>query len=148
MKKLLIVAFLAIICSACTDYAVSTDIEYKNNSSYDIQFLTMSTYINSDNNNVYFVEEPIVTLSKGSTYTFSASDMGTKKGYLSFYFAQIHNAIHYIQIGDKVKVAYSGRYSDENNYELLSEKERYRKYTYTFTDADYQFALENGTLLE
>ena len=36
----------------------------------------------------------------------------------------------------------------EDLYELVSKKDRYRKYTYTFTDADYQFALENGTMLK
>ena len=52
MKKLLIVAFLAIICSACTDYVAWTDIEYKNNSSYDIHFLSASILSNPDMQNI------------------------------------------------------------------------------------------------
>ena len=39
-------------------------------------------------------------------------------------------------------------YGNETIYEIAVEQKRYRKYTYTFTDADYQFALENGTKLE
>ena len=138
---------LKIISSLHKDSQLQSKIENRSTHSFIIRVTGALEYNFGDQTFIAKAGE-VMFIPKGSTYTFSASDMGTKKGYLSFYFVQIHNAIHYIQIGDKVKVAYSGRYSDENNYELISEKERYRKYTYTFTDADYQFALEHGTPVE
>ena len=53
-----------------------------------------------------------------------------------------------IQFGDIVKIPFADKYADENIYELTSTKNRRRKYSYTFTDADYQFAIEHGTPIE
>ena len=64
MKKLLIVAFLAIICSACTDYVAWTDIEYKNNSSYDIHFLSASILSNPDMQNIIKTEKNYSDITK------------------------------------------------------------------------------------
>ena len=148
MKKLLIVAFLAIICTACTDYVAWTDIEYKNNSSYDIHFLSASILSNPDMQNIIKTEKIIATLPSGSSCIFSTSGTSPRKGFVSIDSVTSDNAIALIQFGDIVKIYFREKYDMEDLYELVSKKDRYRKYTYTFTDADYQFALENGTVVK
>ncbi|MBR5807925.1 MAG: hypothetical protein IKY24_04815, partial [Alistipes sp.] len=57
--------------------------------------------------------------------------------------------IVFIQFDETRKVrTTTERYATEANFEVVYQKRKSAKYTYTFTDADYQFALENGTPLE
>lgn len=149
MKKIFATLLCLMLCSCMTDYVGTSEIEYKNNSSYDIQVLTVNQSLSADKQDIIETEDVLVTIPKGETYTLRSSEHVSKDGYVSWYTILVLNRIAYIQFGESVKIDFSGsKYGDETTYNLASEKQRYRKYTYTFTDADYQFALENGTQLE
>ena len=52
---------------------------------------------------------------------------------------------------DYTKVAnvqYNIAYSNNYEFQIVDKEKFHRKYTYTFTDADYQYALENEQKLE
>lgn len=149
MKKLISI-LAGLLCVACmTDYGLTTEVEYKNNSSHDILFLSVRQSLSADQQTIIETEEVIATLPKDETYTFHASDTGSKDGYVPFYHIAVANRIAWIQFGDSKKIGFpDSKYGSETIYEIAVEQKRYRKYIYTFTDADYQFALENGTKLE
>ncbi len=148
MRKIIII-IVGIICTACTtDYIAYTEVEYKNNSAQDIQFLSILNLLNPDTQNIVVTEKTIATLPSGSSFTFSTSGMSHRKGFISINSVTSDNGIALIQFGDIVKISFADKYADENIYELTSTKNRRRKYSYTFTDADYQFALEHGTPIE
>ena len=57
--------------------------------------------------------------------------------------------IYWIQFDNDVKLRlWDYKYFDESIYEVVSKKKGARSLRYAFTDDDYQYALENGTVLE
>ena len=144
MRKIftiLAVAMLAV--TSCNnyivDYAGDVYIIFANNSSHNIEI------IREDTNAVHLEQElpKNIKLAPGEDIS-----LDTRTAYVYPYFTTI--------IFDEcVKMIFSKEDNSSHNImkrgnyeEDYSSKTHTTRYVYTFTDADYQYALENGTPLE
>ena len=143
MKRLLILLSWVAIISGCDryviyDYDISLSIVFQNNSSYDIT-ITRTDF--STDSWIRVLPETIVLPPKENYKLKVLSDA-------------LCRVFGKATFGDDLVVNYSD-YPDSSynitkakNYIHSNQGKSYHFYTYTFTDADYQFALENGTKLE
>ena len=140
IKKLLIATIAVIGITACSpdsvDHNISTALCFCNESSHRI-VLTVDNPIRTSNESLEIVLNP--------TSEYNSTKFGLRE------IAKGCSAI----FDDKVQIDYSTVSMDSKhnlmvqfNYEDTSDEQYHICYTYTFTDADYQFALENGTMLE
>lgn len=129
-----------------TDYSATSIIEYTNESSHDIQ-LTGPVY-DKDSKKVVDVKYSlpvggveVVELSS----SIDISKANKDKDHFDPVSVWNDNRVRNVCFDNSIVVTIEqfGGF-DKSSYEYI-KKSRYR---YTFTDADYQFALENGTPLE
>lgn len=140
MKKFLANLALLPMFVACSpdsvDHNISTALCFCNESSHKI-VLTVDNPIQTSNESLEIVLNP--------TSEYNSTKFGLRE------IAKGCSAI----FDDKVQIDYSTVSMDSKhnlmvqfNYEDTSDEQYHICYTYTFTDADYQFALENGTMLK
>ena len=140
MKKFLANLALLPMFVACSpdsvDHNISTALCFCNESSHKI-VLTVDNPIQTSNESLEIVLNP--------TSEYNSTKFGLRE------IAKGCSAI----FDDKVQIDYSTVSMDSKhnlmvqfNYEDTSDEQYDICYTYTFTDADYQFALENGTMLK
>ena len=149
MKKFVKLSVIALFFSSCLGNSItSTSVQLHNNSSYDIYLLT--EVYSKNNDNVYKVDYPVkYELLKGDTLTLHAFDMMTTQVYSVWLVERIAS----LQFGEAIRIS-PGKMEllEDSEYEILRDEKKGKRYTrifgYTFTDADYQFALEHGTLVE
>ena len=141
--KALMVLFSAFVVTSCNnyivDYAGDVYIIFVNNSSHNIEI------IREDTNAVHLEQElpKNIKLAPGEDIS-----LDTRTAYVYPYFTTI--------IFDEcVKMIFSKEDNSSHNImkrgnyeEDYSSKTHTTRYVYTFTDDDYQYALENGTPLE
>ena len=141
--KALMVLFSAFVVTSCNnyivDYAGDVYIIFVNNSSHNIEI------IREDTNAVHLEQElpKNIKLAPGEDIS-----LDTRTAYVYPYFTTI--------IFDEcVKMIFSKEDNSSHNImkrgnykEDYSSKTHTTRYVYTFIDADYQYALENGTPLE
>ena len=141
--KALMVIFSAFVVTSCNnyivDYAGDVYIIFVNNSSHNIEI------IREDTNAVHLEQElpKNIKLAPGEDIS-----LDTRTAYVYPYFTTI--------IFDEcVKMIFSKEDNSSHNImkrgnyeEDYSSKTHTTRYVYTFTDDDYQYALENGTPLE
>ena len=134
-KFLLIAGLIFCFTSCMNDSHASITVEYVNESSHTIYIgIGFGSY------------ETIKTLNYGKSHIIH--DYYRSEEYP---FEDIANAsnIYWIQFDNDVKLRlWDYKYFDESIYEVVSKKKGARSLRYAFTDADYQYALENGTVLE
>ena len=143
MKRLLILVSWVVIISGCDRYAcvhhdMNLYLVFQNNSSYDITIsrTDLSTYS-------WIKELPEnIEIPAKESYELKV---------LSDYLCKVFGKVTF---GDNLVVDYSD-YPDNSynitkvkNYAHSAKDSYWHFYTYTFTDADYQYALENGQKLE
>ncbi|MBQ6870559.1 MAG: hypothetical protein IJO90_01925 [Alistipes sp.] len=146
MKKLISI-LAGLLCVACmTDYSGVSILEYQNNSSHDIQF-TGRVYEKESKKIVdvkYSLPKSDVKLLELSA-NFTTSKNSKEVSNFAPYLVWNANDVVNICFDNSVVIPLSQtKCNDKFSCEYI-ENSRYR---YTFTDADYQFALENGTKLE
>ena len=147
MKNGLIILFFTLLFTSCTDYVTSVSIEFKNDSSHEITFVQVYNKTIENDVVTQYGREDKYTLNVGETLTLHKSDMGSEK--LSVLALWMQESISSLQYGDKVEIELSDtKLLEDSTCEKVVSKKRVQKYSYTFTDADYQFALENGTKVE
>ena len=140
MKQFLSILALLFCITACSpdsvDHNISTALCFCNESSHRI-VLTVDNPIQTNNESLEIVLNP--------TSEYNSTKFGLRE------IAKGCSAI----FDDKVQIDYSTVSMDSKhnlmvqfNYEDTSDEQYDICYTYTFTDADYQFALENGTMLK
>ena len=140
MKKFLANLALLPMFVACSpdsvDHNISTALCFCNESSHKI-VLTVDNPIQTSNESLEIVLNP--------TSEYNSTKFGLRE------IAKGCSAI----FDDKVQIDYSTVSMDSKhnlmvqfNYEDTSDEQYHICYTYTFTDADYQFALEHGTPVE
>ena len=141
--KALMVLFSAFVVTSCNnyivDYAGDVYIIFVNNSSHNIEIIREDT-------NALHLEQELpknIKLAPGEDIS-----LDTRTAYVYPYFTTI--------IFDEcVKMIFSKEDNSSHNImkrgnykEDYSSKTHTTRYVYTMTDADYQYALENGTPLE
>lgn len=137
MKKCAILLMCALLSSCMTDYATIVNVEYKNESSHTIYFTQPSQGVQ-------------FTIPQNELITLSFYQEVSKKGFdpdsFEPYIAWNENLISHIRYDHTVEIALSAtNYCwDGASYEYLGND----KFRLVLTDADYQFALENGTVVE
>ena len=135
---ILLVAIFAVSCISDKEGGVS--VKFKNESSYEISLLRVYQDVNGSN-----VIEDYRTkiINKGEEYLLGVH---THQG-----FALPINAlwyeVNYVGFANEVMVSLPVLFKDESMLELIESSKCYNSYSYTFTDADYQYALENGEKL-
>ena len=140
MKQFLAILALLPMFVACSpdsvDHNISTALCFCNESSHKI-VLTVDNPIQTSNESLEIVLNP--------TSEYNSTKFGLRE------IAKGCSAI----FDDKVQIDYSTVSMDSKhnlmvqfNYEDTSDEQYHICYTYTFTDADYQFALEYGTMLK
>lgn len=135
-KLIVIIASILLLCG-CSGTGTSVAIEFTNNSSHSIAL--------TDRYGCYTGG----TLPPGKTKYLSAYNEDSKQYSPNVADFWLMSNIVFIQFDETRKVrTTTERYATEANFEVVYQKRKSAKYTYTFTDADYQFALENGTPLE
>ena len=145
MRRILKLSIITLFFSSCIgDPITSTSVQLHNNSSYDIFLLTE---VFSGNNVDYCVK---YELPKGETLTLTTANE-TNYGYV-FPVWQDEQIVS-LQFGEAVSIpTRKTKLLDNYAYEILKDDKKGKKYTllfgYTFTDADYQFALKHGTPIE
>lgn len=147
MKKIFATLLCMMFCSCMTDYSATSVLEYKNESSRDIQLI--GPVYNKDSQKVADVKYSlpaggVEVVELFSTPYFISKD-NKDKDHFDPTSVWNDNGIRNVCFDNSIVVPIEqfGGY-DKSSYEYI-KKNRYR---YTFTDADYQFALENGTKLE
>ena len=138
IRRLIIIITSVLLLYGCTPVSTTIGIGFTNNSSYDIALTNRYGYYYKDN-----------LLHPGETKWFWVSNEDSKKystGIADFW---LMADIVFVQFDEELKVrTTTERYTTESNFEVVYQEEKSARYTYTFTDADYQYALENGTPLE
>lgn len=134
MKRLMLLFFVCLFFGGCTrDYMAMTVLEFENSSSVTVELVT-----DTDNMSVSESESAKISCElKGDVLP-------------SIFHVWTYSNVKKVVFDGKVEVSiydFSPLW-DENNYTQVSEKEQTRHLRYTFTDADYQYALEHGTVLE
>ena len=135
LNALILSAITIMLTSCMNDSHASITVEYVNESSHTIYIgIGFGSY------------ETIKTLNYGKSHIIH--DYYRSEEYP---FEDIANAsnIYWIQFDNDVKLRlWDYKYFDESIYEVVSKKKGARSLRYAFTDDDYQYALENGTVLE
>ena len=132
MSLLLSLLCIFSLCS-CSEEAGTLSIDYVNDSSHDIQFEGSRSE----------------DLPKGTTLRMSDSAIGCipKPN-------DLWRGTSFIVYDNSVKIHVDmtirplGVLEYRKNYETVESTPEYLHLRYTFTDADYQYALEHGTLIE
>jgi hypothetical protein len=142
MKKLLRIFIVAVVSTlfmtACSDPGGSLNIEFKNASSYDITLAEMSPQYENGEVITEVIER--YNIKVGESQTVSAY----QKGAVDWWTFWVYTRITCIKFGDMEMVYMGERYGNIENYELIKSNDNAKFYRYTFTDEDYQYALENG----
>ncbi len=143
IRRLIIAVLCVAFLSACKEplitYPYVTEFVFENNSSHDI-FISRDGFDNSG----YGYEESEISIKSFETIMVT-NGMGV---------TGLFGRKCIVNFGNQVIVDYNqlsgSQYSllDVDNYEFVSYRKGTTRRKYTFTDADYQFALENGTKLE
>lgn len=141
IRRLFIATISALFLTACEkpiiDYVQINEIVLENNSSHDIVINRDGTYTQAE------LKEIIIKASKSEVLAVveaSIEHMFDKKCIITF--------------GNKVTADYNSipkskyHFMYFDNCEFVSFKKATTRRKYTFTDADYQYALEHGTLIE
>lgn len=144
MKKYILLSLLLtmMLCSCMTDYILTCTIDFQNNSSHEIHFICWAPQDNNKDQEVIKHSIPI----GGSLQLFGSKESAKRdKNFFSALAVQFDNRLHKIRFGETVEVTFiESKYQYDDTYKRIGKS----KYRYTFTDDDYQFALENGTVLE
>ena len=147
IKLFRLFASLTILLTSCSDPIDSCDlgsgpkvyIEFVNGCDMPITMLSDTRYT-------------IASLKPGESKTFIHQTASFIPIEPMLYFSGVRNGhIVFEPIGkeDFVSIPFLSfeRLLDGEGY-VIEDGEHYRRYRYTFTNADYQFALENGTMIE
>ena len=143
MKKYILLSLLLMmmLCSCMTDYILTCTIEFQNNSSHVIHFTSYMFQESTDQKVIKY------TIPIGESLQLFGHKRSTKydRNYFNVLGLLCENDLHKVRFGESVEVTLlDNKYQEEDTYKRIGKS----KYRYTFTDADYQFALENGTVLE
>ena len=148
MKRNIVLLLLAIFLVSCSDPVSSLYIDYTNNSSYDIKFMEARdiAFENGVITDCKYVNA--YTIRSGETLTIGTDIRGEFTIPIEMLLL-LEKSIYRIDFGDDVSInIVDAKLLDPSSYTLVKNKKNCREYTYTFTDADYQYALENGQKLE
>lgn len=138
MKTKIAILLFSLLAFACTDRDGSfvTEVCVKNNSLYDIEIICAPHLIAES----IFPER--LTVANGETFIHRFSEEGGFNGLPTF------NGV--VIVFDGVVYTYHKAYNDayhnfcvENSYEVKQVDKRHKRYTFTFTDEDYEYALAN-----
>jgi hypothetical protein len=128
IRKLLILLWSVLATVSCLiDYVNYSYIEFVNKSSVEVKF------INKEG-------EVIESIAAGERGKLNAPDVLCPPAYIYEdlrVMAVIYDNAIMLNISE-------GRLASEDSYKALKGRDHYRSYRYTFTDEDYQYALENG----
>lgn len=138
--KLVILFFVTLFMSACSDKSYTIAVDFSNESSYDITFV-MKTDKYEEGKVVQTTIKDIYTIKTGESRTIGASDFGA----MFWWQFWLNTRIDSIRFGDSVMVDIGDRYGNVDNYTLVKSAEQLKRYSYTFTDEDYHYALEQST---
>ena len=148
MKRDIVLLLLTVFLVSCSDPISSLYIDYTNNSSYDIKFMEARDIVfeNGVVTDCQYVNA--YTIRPGETLTIGTDMMGEFTIPIEMLLL-LEKSIYRIDFGDDVSInIVDAKLLDPSSYTLVTNKKNCREYTYTFTDADYQYALENGQKLE
>lgn len=135
--KIFVILLVAILSTSCREvtYNYTTIIEMNSEWGYDRDVKLLD------------VEGNVVsTISRGISVEYRiASELGLLSPYEVL---RTFNNIGSVVFNNDVKMSLDKSVlKDETNYKLLEDKKTFRRYRYTFTYKDYQYALENGEKL-
>ena len=137
-KFLLIAGLIFCFTSCTTDYVASVELQLINNSSKTI-------YILNYNNKVQHAIDIGANYTLNTTFE-SKKDAGNSINPIAVWDGNLLTSFRY---NNEVTIAINKTpCNDKSAYKVIRKKKLNGKFSYTFTDADYQYALENGTVLE
>lgn len=138
IRVLLLLTVLSILLCGCkVDYCYLTEICVINNSSYDIEIVSSPHMV---------VEEQFPKAFFIASNEKKSHRSSTDAGYTGVpYFVRM-----LIRFGDDVYTLHQlsdgdayHNFCEESFYEVKQTDKRHRRYTFTFTDEDYEYALAN-----
>lgn len=141
--KALMVLFSAFVVTSCNnyivDYAGDVYIIFVNNSSHNIEI------IREDTNAVHLEQElpKNIKLAPGEDISLDTRTAYVYPYFTTIIFDECVNMIFSKEDNSSHNIMKRGNYEED-----YSSKTHTTRYVYTFTDDDYQYALENGTPLE
>ncbi|MBQ9137414.1 MAG: hypothetical protein IJX65_02115 [Alistipes sp.] len=144
-KLFIILLFSALTVGCVKNVEYKVTVLFENKSSYDIAFVSVvESWV--DGQKVAVGAEDRYTIKVAESATVTTNSRG---GDISVGDIWLNKDIDYIRFGDGLKVDIAGgKYMDNATYTLFSSEADGEVYIYTFTDEDYQYAVENGTTLE
>ena len=141
--KALMVLFSAFVVTSCNnyivDYAGDVYIIFVNNSSHNIEI------IREDTNAVHLEQElpKNIKLAPGEDISLDTRTVYVYPYFTTIIFDECVKMIFSKEDNSSHNIMKRGNYEED-----YSSKTHTTRYVYTFTDDDYQYALENGTPLE
>ena len=145
MKKYLFMLFFVTLLTAChvhTDKGVVTSLSFKNETHHVIELFRMETRSVGNGESI----TPDATLAFGEQFKFSVGGWIGSGSSSGLFEVSMRNPL----------IVFDGRYQvrfNDQNLPLVQQKKRtenakkgWVSYQYTITDADYEYAVENGEL--
>lgn len=134
VRLMAILICCTLFCAGCIKEPVATTIlEFENNSSVSVELVTI---------------HESMTISEPESAKISYEVKGDVPP--SIFHVWTYSNVKKVVFDSKVEIDIYNfpPLWEESNYTLVGEQAYLRCFCYTFTDADYQYALEHGTLIE
>ena len=150
MRKILLLLCSVLLVSCMTDYYCGqSNIKYRNDSSHDIYFVGTIDYHHNSEMVVHYCL-PKRSANSSALVLNNSGTLGTRKASKKVYFLPefvwMENKITTLRFDNEVEISiYESKCVEKSAHNKIEAADLF---SYTFTDADYEFALENGTLLE